>query len=172
MNLADEKWSTAKGFSNYLISSESRVINKTTLHLMKSYIHKVLKFRVITLTDDNGRKKLMKMYRLKALAFIPNPEGKRDVNHLDGNRLNESLDNLEWATQKENMRHAVDNGFCGGQFEKGLNHFKVKTTKDDVLLIRRWYDSGFYDSKKVAKLFGISPQQANRIGQRKSALYV
>jgi hypothetical protein len=50
------------------------------------------------------------LHRLLALKFIPNPEGKQQVNHKDGNRFNNSLDNLEWVTHQENLYHAMDNG--------------------------------------------------------------
>lgn len=50
------------------------------------------------------------VHRLLALKYIPNPEGKAQVNHKDGDRLNNSLDNLEWVTHQENLYHAMDNG--------------------------------------------------------------
>ncbi|HEU0125887.1 MAG TPA: NUMOD4 domain-containing protein, partial [Flavobacterium sp.] len=50
------------------------------------------------------------LHRALAEAFIPNPENKRCVNHKDGNKLNNSLDNLEWATHGENNQHAYDTG--------------------------------------------------------------
>lgn len=49
------------------------------------------------------------LHRALAEAFIPNPENKRCVNHIDGNKLNNSIDNLEWATHGENNQHAYDN---------------------------------------------------------------
>jgi hypothetical protein len=48
--------------------------------------------------------------RLVGKAFLPNPENKRTINHKDGNRLNNVLDNIEWATYKENNNHAFDTG--------------------------------------------------------------
>ena len=57
----------------------------------------------------DGRKEY-KTHRLVALAYIPNPENKPCVNHLDGNKLNNNINNLEWCTRSENSRHAYDTG--------------------------------------------------------------
>lgn len=92
MNLTEERWETIDGFPNYMISSEGRIMNKATLKIMATCINKRHRHRAVRLWN-NGRSRLLKVYRLKAIAFIPNPENKREVNHLDGNRMNEDLSN-------------------------------------------------------------------------------
>lgn len=67
------------------------------------------KYKVITLTE-NGQQKHLYVHRLLAEAFIPNPENKPQINHIDGNPSNNDLDNLEWVTAQENVQHAYDTG--------------------------------------------------------------
>lgn len=63
----------------------------------------------VDIRNDYYRKTIT-IHRLMAIAFLPNPENKPCVNHIDGNKLNLNLSNLEWVTYSENNKHAVDNG--------------------------------------------------------------
>lgn len=67
-------------------------------------------YRYIDIKDTNGKRKCPKIHRLVGLAFIDNPKGKPQINHIDGIKLNNDLSNLEWATNSENQIHAYANG--------------------------------------------------------------
>lgn len=56
----------------------------------------------------NGKRKLYRIHRLIGKAFIPNPYNKPEINHKDGNKLNNHIENLEWVTTSENTQHAWD----------------------------------------------------------------
>jgi len=66
----------------------------------------------------NSIGKSILIHRLVAQTFILNPENKPDINHLDGNPLNNNVDNLEWCTKSENIQHAIKNGLIDNFTEK------------------------------------------------------
>ena len=101
-------WKTIAGFPNYEISNHLEVRNKTTGQQRK-FSNGKRGYLVISLFHD-GKMYLKPVHRLVAEAFIPNPEGKPQVNHIDGNKLNNNIDNLEWVTSKENLLHARRTG--------------------------------------------------------------
>lgn len=99
-------------------------IDPTTNNLRKAKIRKQGKstfgYMRITLIK-NGKPKSFAAHRLVAMAFIPNPENKPQVNHKDGNKLNNHVSNLEWCTSQENIHHAIKTGLT--TFKKGNDHF-------------------------------------------------
>jgi hypothetical protein len=90
----------------YLIGSDGTIKNRQK-HL-KTYIINS-GYVAIKLTAGGDRKHRL-VHRLVAQAFIPNPDEKKEVNHIDGNKLNNNVYNLEWVSSSENKRHALDNG--------------------------------------------------------------
>ena len=80
-----------------------------------------------------GKKKRFSVHRHVAEAFIPNPQGKPQVNHINGVKTDNRVENLEWMTPEENIRHAFDNGLR----KSGCEHFRAKFTAEQVREIRR-----------------------------------
>lgn len=70
-----------------------------------------LRVELYRVPGKKATRKNMRVHRLVALAWIPNPAGKREVNHKDRDKTNNHRTNLEWTTRKENMQHARDTGF-------------------------------------------------------------
>lgn len=90
---------------------------------------------VILSKNDTPRKFLVHV--LVARAFVPNPENKPEVNHIDGNKMNNCAWNLEWVTRSENLRHATRTGLM--RYKRGTNNGNARLTEDDVHYIREKY---------------------------------
>ena len=94
-----------KGYEGlYEIFPNGVIINSQTGWALQGNINSY-GYRVVSLMK-NGQKKDYKVHRLLAQAFIPNPNNYRCINHIDGNKQNNSLDNLEWCTHGQNTAHA------------------------------------------------------------------
>ena len=106
----------------------------------------------------NGVNKTERVHRLVAIAFISNPNKLPKVNHIDGNKRNNCVENLEWCTQLENVRHAKSLGLTpiGEAAPQAiLNENSVKDIKE---LIRAGCTN-----KQLAELFGVHPGTINCI---------
>lgn len=101
---------------HYIITKTGDVYNtetetKLTPRVTKLHTRKGLSYPYVNLYfNDRSRYQTQMVHRLLGLAYIPNPEHKETINHIDGNKNNYSLDNLEWNTYAENNRHAIRTG--------------------------------------------------------------
>lgn len=125
-------------FPNYRIFEDGRVesnfkfktnIPCDTWRAVKPIYDKSCGYMIVTLCSGTGIRKNKRLHRLLCEAFKPNPEDKKHVNHINGIKLDNSLTNLEWSTEKENAQHAVDTGLC----DAGRIKQEVKINQFDLL---------------------------------------
>lgn len=117
----------------------------------------------IALQRENRKiRKGFKVHRLLAQAFIPNPLNLLEVNHKNGIKTDNRIENLEWVTRKQNMEHSWEKGFS-----KPLPH---KLTSKQVLEIRNKYSRKEY--KKIGRKYKVSPSTIGEILRRKTWTHI
>lgn len=129
--------------SDYCITYDGRVINRKWGREVKPQPNGKGYLRV------HIAGKMYFVHRLVAEKFVPNPEGKKQVNHKDGDKRNNKADNLEWVTNQDNRTHAVKSGL---QIQ-GERCPWAKLTANDVKYIRENSD---LTVKELAQKFGVS----------------
>lgn len=117
----DKKCLDFLGFPDYWIIRDGRIWSNQSLNFLtpsrdnKGYLR-------IRLEDTNSISHTQKMHRLVALAFIPNPENKEQVNHIDGIKDHNEASNLEWVTNQENKDHAVEHRLHKHRYSDDVIH--------------------------------------------------
>lgn len=135
---------------DYDITTNGDVINKLTGRHVKPQKNGKGYLRV----SIGG--KLVFIHRIVAEKYIPNPDHNPQVNHKDGNKLNNCVDNLEWVTNKQNREHAVETGL----HQSGENSSNSKLTQIQVNFIREHTE---LTSKELAKVFNVSSSHIREI---------
>lgn len=153
-----EIWKDVKGYEGlYQVSNLGRVksldayVNVGIKNVKKALRKgKYLKATVnrcgyfIVELSKNGTRKTTTIHRLVASAFIDNPHNKPCVNHIDGNKQNNYISNLEWCTHSENIKHAFDNGLKVCKYGKEHHNHKIINQYDlNNNFIKKWY--GFHE---------------------------
>lgn len=161
-----ENWKDVKGYEGiYQVSDRGNVRSLDMVIKYKDGRQRFQKGKILRPGSNMGypRVNLCKdgiitpklVHRLLAEAFLPNPELNKEVNHIDGNKSNCTLENLEWVTPSENMKHAFKTGL------NVLNKPKVVTDKicmcDDNMNVIRVFSS----QKEAAIYLGKSPSDGN-----------
>ena len=114
---------------------------------------------------NNNKGKQIYVHRLVAETFIPNLENKPEVNHKNGIKTDNRVQNLEWSTPKENMDHAKSTGLLN---ISGETHGRAKVTEKQVWQIKELYKIKKYKQKELAKMFDISISSISLIVNKKN----
>lgn len=96
------------GFERYIINSVGIIYDIKTKRNICQWVDNVGYYQC-NLYDENNKKYYKRVHRLVAETFIPNPNNYQQVNHKDGNKRNNNVDNLEWTTNSKNTQHGYDN---------------------------------------------------------------
>lgn len=145
---------------DYYIDENGAVWSDKTKKNILPIIDKDGYYRV-RLTMSNGKRRNFPVHRLVMIMFNPIINMiNLQVNHLDGNKSNNCLDNLEWCTSQENITHAVKTGLRDDRGEKNYFH---KITENDVCDIRQLYATGNYTYEQLGKIFNLSANHISRI---------
>ena len=158
-----EIWKKIEKFENYYVSnlgnvkSYQKLKNGTTLKAINDsgYLY-------VNLCNSNSRKKIA-IHRLVAIYFLDNKENKKEVNHINGIKNDNRIENLEWCTVKENNIHAIKLGLSGQL--PGEKHHMSKLKEKEVLEIINNKDSLY--QWQLALAYNISQTQVSRIINKK-----
>jgi hypothetical protein len=130
-------WKDVEGYEGlYLVSNDGRVRGTKSKKELK-YNYTYNGYRRVKLYRDAKGKTFM-VHRLVANAFIANPQNKAQVNHKDGNKQNNTVGNLEWVTQAENLVHAVKLGLIDVTLMNKATSKKVNQYDKSGNLIKTW----------------------------------
>lgn len=126
-----EYWRTIPSFPVYSASNYGRIRNDGTGRIMHVYMNP-RGYLVLTLRRNNEQI-MQRVHRLVAEAFLGGPHPDLDVNHIDGDKTNNCIENLEWCTRAENARHAFDNGLRKGPRRRAV---RIVETGDEFESLR------------------------------------
>lgn len=121
-------------------------------------------YKTVSLYKDGSSKKFL-IHRLIATTFIENPFNFSEVNHKDGNRLNNSVSNLEWVNSSQNKKHAWERGLYK---HRGTGHYLTKFTDKDIIDIRNLYKEKTFSIRKISSMYNVTPMTINGIVKGKT----
>jgi hypothetical protein len=140
-----------KGYEDrYKVSEKGEIYSIRSRKIMTGRVMK-LGYRAVNLTVKNVTKNFL-VHRLVAIAFIENPSNFAEVNHKDGNKLNNHVSNLEWCSRSANVIHAYKNKLA----PIGSKMTQSKLTEKEVVEIRELLKQGKLSPNKIGRKFNVS----------------
>lgn len=146
----------------YLINLDSQIFSTKSNKWLAGRLDKN-GYRRVVLDKVNVSFHRMMMETYNPIEGMENLE----VNHIDGNKLNNKLENLEWVTREENMKHLVDSGLSEKCSNKGTTNGMAKLTEEDVLEIRKLHSEGLRNFE-LMKIYNVGKSAMSNIVNRNS----
>lgn len=154
--------------TNYIITKQGEVYNVNTERMLKSFVGKKCPYKAVNIQlGKRGKYKTKTIHRLIAMGFIPNPNNYPVINHIDGNKNNNSIDNLEWCSFSDNTNHAIKTGLQKITILTPEQSSLTKHTKLEAENVCKLLSKG-YSPKALKRLFDIDYDFANKIYRRKT----
>lgn len=143
--------------TDYIVSSLGVIINTRTNKVVNQFPGGTGGYLMVNIWQDK-RNRIIAVHRIVAETFIPNPLEKRTVNHVNGDKLNNTRCNLEWNSYSENLQHAVDTGLN----HRGERKTNAKLNDSSVLEIRKLFLHNMTNSV-IAKRYGVADATIGQI---------
>lgn len=176
--MGNRVWKSIKGFEGFYEVSNDGLIKSLDREVPYRIVGLKMKIKgkMLTPVKDGygypfvvlqkyGYKKTKKVHQLVAETFIEKPGIEYQVNHIDGNKENNFVGNLEYVTPKENTIHAIN---VLGKVRAKETHWKHKITLFQVEEMRRLYKTGKYSQKDLAEKYGIHRGHLSKICNNKA----
>lgn len=146
-NITNEEWKDIKDFINYQVSNLGRVRNKTRGNILSPNNN-----GSNYLSVQLGKGKRRYIHRLVAQEFIPNSRNCKEINHINGNRMDNRINNIEWCTRQDNINHKR---VTGTQLF-GSKIYRAILDEQQVVIIKRLLSMNKYKATSIAKVFNVS----------------
>lgn len=146
-----EVWKEIPGLENYAVSNLGNVKNLGSGKILKYRKH-TNGYARVCLCDD-GKHFDKYVHRLVAESFMNIDFNRKQVNHIDGNKFNNCVDNLEWCTQQENISHAIRTKLFNNT---GSNNGQAKLKESDVTIIKKLIREGKHKKAEIARMYRVS----------------
>lgn len=164
-DLDNEEWREILGYPNYFVSNFGRfkkyIKSSECFILMKTTYNKTVEYNYIGMINDKGKRKNLRACRVVGFAFVDGfSEEKNTINHIDGNKTNDSSYNLEWISQHDNNLHSYR------VLNKAVNKNKKRYEK---IVYKEKYE--FKTVRGLAKFLGVSESQAHRLLKKSPDIY-
>ena len=165
-----EVWKTIPGFEDYSVSTKGQVRRDTPGP--GTYPGKIMKPSI----SQKGylqiklKKKIKRIHRLVAISFLPNPDNLPEVDHIDENKKNNNVNNIEWVTPCENIRRSYRTGSRDHMIAE--NSPSNVLTEIQVLEIKKLLEKEEFSQRKLAKKFGVHHSTIRKIINGKSWAHV